>query len=502
MVVVWGESSDEKSDDEDGDEQALMAIGESDEESEVSVIHLKDKIKFLSKERLSELLLDFIDEYEVLNNEKEQLSKECVILKAKCKNLELRASESDSKNAELKNQVHELDTTILELRSENLKLKLETSKKKANHTQLTLEENLGKMKDELYKIDEQIRVLKEDLSKVKHELERTYKWNRYSDALSWLYEHHSSNKRGLGYGTPAPKWDPKSPSREQPNMGKRVNNIYIVDLSTHLENELACLSVLDNDPLIRHKRLGHASLSQLNKQGPDEAFDMFASFVRKSQKQLVNQLASIRKFSDNKEELEPKAVYKSEMKPSHKVLFEFVIKCVLPRQERRHIANFMDLVLMECLDSGKHIRLPKFIIQLLDRIINGTKSHVIPYGFILTAVLEHFKVPLKKWEVATNNDYFRAKTLIVCDFEVHATPNEPSSSKKAPVNSKVRALVQESGAKDAEIARLKTRLAEVESERDALRTELAREKEKNVGILQDMLELLQAKNQVPSSSKP
>ncbi|XP_070013738.1 uncharacterized protein [Nicotiana sylvestris] len=137
-----------------------------------------------------------------LNNEKVQLSKECVILKAKCKNLELRASESESKNAELKNQVHELDITILELRSESLKLKLRTGKKKTDHAQLTLEENVGKMKDELYKRDEQIRVLKQDLNKVKYELYRTCKWNRSSDALSGLHEHHSRNKRGLGYGTP------------------------------------------------------------------------------------------------------------------------------------------------------------------------------------------------------------------------------------------------------------------------------------------------------------
>ena len=33
-------------------------------------------------------------------------------------------------------------------------------------------------------------------------------------------------------------------------QGKRVNNIYVVDLSTLSENELTCLSVLDNDPLI------------------------------------------------------------------------------------------------------------------------------------------------------------------------------------------------------------------------------------------------------------
>ncbi|XP_070005276.1 uncharacterized protein [Nicotiana sylvestris] len=131
MVAAWGYTSDEDLEDEAEEEQALMAIGESDDEQEVL----------------------------------------------------------------------ELDNSVLELRSENLKLKLGTKKKKADHTYLTLEENLEKMKDEL------IKVLKEDLGKVKHELDRTCKWNKASDALSWLQEHHSSNKRGLGYGTQTPKWD-------------------------------------------------------------------------------------------------------------------------------------------------------------------------------------------------------------------------------------------------------------------------------------------------------
>ncbi|XP_070015087.1 uncharacterized protein [Nicotiana sylvestris] len=185
MVAAWGEISDDDLEDEAGDKQTLMAIGESDDEQEVGIPHLKDKIKFLSKQRLCELFLDFIDESEIINNEKEDLFTECVILKANCKNLESRDNESKSKNAELKNQVLELDASILEHRSENLKLKLGTGKKKADHTHLTLEESLGKIKDELYKKDEQIKVLKEDLGKVKHELDRTCKWNMTSDALSW-----------------------------------------------------------------------------------------------------------------------------------------------------------------------------------------------------------------------------------------------------------------------------------------------------------------------------
>lgn len=31
------------------------------------------------------------------------------------------------------------------------------------------------------------------------------------------------------------------------------------------DNEVTCLSVLDNDPLLHHRRLGHASLAQLDK---------------------------------------------------------------------------------------------------------------------------------------------------------------------------------------------------------------------------------------------
>ena len=100
---------------------------------------------------------------------------------------------------------------------------------------------------------------------------------------------------------------------------------------------------------------------------------------------------------------------------------------------------------------------------------------------------------MKKWEVSTSIDHFWVNTLRACNYEVNVTPKEPSSSKKVPVNSKVRALVQESGAKDVEIERLKKRLVEMETKRDALRTELAREKEKNDGILQGVLKLLQVK---------
>ncbi|XP_019241620.1 PREDICTED: uncharacterized protein LOC109221609 [Nicotiana attenuata] len=169
-------------------------------------------------------------------------------------------------------------------------------------------------------------------------------------------------------------------------------------------------------------------------------------------------------------------------------------------EERRHTANYMDLVLMQCLNEGKQINWPAFIVKLLERVLNGSKAHAIPYGFILTTVLERLNVPLKKWKMASSKEHFGSKTLQACDYMLSTAPVEPGSSAKTPVNSKVRALVQEVGAKDAEIARLQARAAELEGERNGLRAELAKEKEKNEGMLQQMLNLLQT--QPSSSSKP
>ncbi|XP_070031956.1 uncharacterized protein [Nicotiana tomentosiformis] len=174
-VATWKDSSDE--DTNDNAERTLIEIRESedepDEESEISFLEFKDKIKLLSKDRLSELLLTLIDESKNISSEKEQLLKECNFLKGECKNLEINVCKTEKENTALKNQVHELDTTVLELRSENIKLKLGIGKEIASDIQLNLEDDLRKVKDELYKKEENVRVMKEDLTKVKHELDRT-----------------------------------------------------------------------------------------------------------------------------------------------------------------------------------------------------------------------------------------------------------------------------------------------------------------------------------------
>jgi len=47
--------------------------------------------------------------------------------------------------------------------------------------------------------------------------------------------------------------------------GKRHKNVYNVCISSLLQNTLTCLSALNDDAILWHKRLGHASLFLLNK---------------------------------------------------------------------------------------------------------------------------------------------------------------------------------------------------------------------------------------------
>jgi len=47
--------------------------------------------------------------------------------------------------------------------------------------------------------------------------------------------------------------------------GTRRGNTYTVDLNSIPRNNLTCLSVIDDDPLLWHKRFGHASFSLMNK---------------------------------------------------------------------------------------------------------------------------------------------------------------------------------------------------------------------------------------------
>lgn len=55
-------------------------------------------------------------------------------------------------------------------------------------------------------------------------------------------------------------------------------------------------------------------------------------------------------------------VIKGEMSPDHKLLYELVNKCFLPRTERRHEASYRDLGLMKMIDVKQKVNLHLLMI--------------------------------------------------------------------------------------------------------------------------------------------
>ncbi|XP_060210690.1 uncharacterized protein LOC132637646 [Lycium barbarum] len=48
-------------------------------------------------------------------------------------------------------------------------------------------------------------------------------------------------------------------------VAKRFKNVYVIDFGSQDESDLTCLSAIEEDPELWHRRLGHASFSLLNK---------------------------------------------------------------------------------------------------------------------------------------------------------------------------------------------------------------------------------------------
>lgn len=83
------------------------------------------------------------------------------------------------------------------------------------------------------------------------------------------------------------------------------------------------------------------------------------------------------------------------MSTLHRLYFDVVYKILIPRKEQRSEAKYLDLTLMELLDSEIPINLASLIIKHMQRILIQDKNgHALPYGFCLADILEAYFVPL------------------------------------------------------------------------------------------------------------
>ena len=164
----------------------------SDDEPLDSLAQLKDKVCGLSKAKLKELLFTLMDECDALNSENCMLKDVCPELKKDIKGLE-------HKNKILKSEKVELDMKNLVLHGDLGKIKETLSWKEE-----AIGVDLTKLKNESLELKQKVETLLVEnnklLSKLKQvelDLAANRHWNRASQALNWLSNHHNQGRKGL-----------------------------------------------------------------------------------------------------------------------------------------------------------------------------------------------------------------------------------------------------------------------------------------------------------------
>ncbi|KAH0759770.1 hypothetical protein KY290_023263 [Solanum tuberosum] len=119
----------------------------------------------------------------------------------------------------------------------------------------------------------------------------------------------------------------------------------------------------------------------------------------------ISALEICRRFSNDPTLTDYTRVDKGAMLPLHRLLFDVVHKIVLPRKQKRTEANYLDLTLMELLLSKIQINLPALILSHIHGLcVFDKKERGLAYGFWLGMVFEHFRVPVKEWQIQTIKD--------------------------------------------------------------------------------------------------
>lgn len=71
-----------------------------------------------------------------------------------------------------------------------------------------------------------------------------------------------------------------------------------------------------------------------------------------------------------------------------------VHKIIIPREERRTKPNYLDLTLIELLDTNVKMNLPNLIIKHMQRVIlkDDKNAHAIASGFLLAFIFRYYVV--------------------------------------------------------------------------------------------------------------
>jgi len=82
----------------------------------------------------------------------------------------------------------------------------------------------------------------------------------------------------------------------------------------------------------------------------------------------------------------------------------------------------MDKCFIDLMDREEQINLPPIMIRHIVRIANTTRDHDLGYSFLLTRVIEHFGVDLKKKVGVQMIDEIGSSNLMGCGFTMIEGP--------------------------------------------------------------------------------
>lgn len=190
-------------------------------------------------------------------------------------------------------------------------------------------------------------------------------------------------------------------------------------------------------------------------------------------------------------------MYKEEMNSIHKLLYEFVNKCVLYRSKRRNEVTTLDLAVVEVLEKNMLFNLPSFMIKHMARIANLSKrNHALPYRFFITQVFAHFKVPLGEGKKGIKKKIFDRATLQVCVLMENKLGSKSNTLITQLIN-KLEAAMKENKRLAEEIASLKDENRKLKEKRQKVQEAIITLLDKFMGVYANSI-LFQQMIMVPS----
>ncbi|XP_070040245.1 uncharacterized protein [Nicotiana tomentosiformis] len=249
----------------------------------VVIVDLKETIENLKKEK------DVVDE-KIANIEHERYDLMVVVVDLK-ETFECVRKEKEVLAERVANIEHERDDllvvvvdlkeTIGELKMESKPENSQKGKEVASEAHIKLESELNSVKSSLCAELEKNKQFQEELGRVKSDLEKSLKWTWSSDAIIAMYTNNGGNRQGIGFQREKISYNSHRKYVTVPdnwlcthsgNTGHFKEN-YMARFQSQQKNkvfaekngDLSCLSDVDDDVELWHKRLGYTSFTLLNK---------------------------------------------------------------------------------------------------------------------------------------------------------------------------------------------------------------------------------------------